>query len=176
MLSIYVASLLKIPYKWLGHNVNIKIPSGRVHNMMETIVLDIEVCGRKLAIQLILLMMTDFELILGIDWLSKYHIVIDYHHKEVVIAQSGQEQIVILRKRGNGVMVIIVTCIDYVTTMVNAESDVVSIESIVVVVEFPNLFLNDFHGFPPTWEIEFSIDLLPRPMPVLKASYRMEPI
>ena len=49
------------------------------------------------------------------------------------------------------------------------------LEDILVVNEFPKLFLEELSRLPPDWEIEFKIDLLPGTAPISKAPYRMAP-
>ncbi|GJQ97500.1 putative reverse transcriptase domain-containing protein [Tanacetum coccineum] len=48
-------------------------------------------------------------------------------------------------------------------------------EEIVVVRDFPEVFLNDLSGLPPLREIEFRIDLTPGETPVAKSTYRLTP-
>lgn len=48
------------------------------------------------------------------------------------------------------------------------------LEELDVVCEFPDVFLEDFPKLPPIWEVEFTIDFIPRMEPILKAPYRME--
>ncbi|GJZ93545.1 putative reverse transcriptase domain-containing protein, partial [Tanacetum coccineum] len=48
-------------------------------------------------------------------------------------------------------------------------------EEIVVVRDFPEVFLNDLSGLPPIQEIEFQIELIPGATPVVKYSYRLTP-
>ncbi|XP_070032320.1 uncharacterized protein [Nicotiana tomentosiformis] len=43
-------------------------------------------CGYKTRANLLLLDMTDFEVILGMDWLSPYHAILDCHAKTVTLA------------------------------------------------------------------------------------------
>ncbi|XP_070042934.1 uncharacterized protein [Nicotiana tomentosiformis] len=42
--------------------------------------------GYETRADLLLLDMTDFEIILGMDWLSPYHAILDYHAKTVTLA------------------------------------------------------------------------------------------
>ena len=49
------------------------------------------------------------------------------------------------------------------------------LDDIPVVKEFLDVFPEDLLGIPIDREIEFSIDLLPRTSPILKAPYRMAP-
>ncbi|GJS06357.1 hypothetical protein Tco_0363153 [Tanacetum coccineum] len=46
---------------------------------------------------------------------------------------------------------------------------------IVVVRDFPEVFLNDLSGLPPIREIEFRIELIPGAIPVAKFPYRLAP-
>ncbi|GKA79206.1 putative reverse transcriptase domain-containing protein [Tanacetum coccineum] len=48
-------------------------------------------------------------------------------------------------------------------------------EEIVVVRDFPEVFLDDLSGLPPIREIEFRIELTPRATPVAKSPYRLAP-
>ncbi|GKB11194.1 putative reverse transcriptase domain-containing protein, partial [Tanacetum coccineum] len=48
-------------------------------------------------------------------------------------------------------------------------------EDIVVVSDFPEVFLDDLSGLPPIREIEFRIELTPRETPVAKSPYRLAP-
>ena len=51
----------------------------------------------------------------------------------------------------------------------------VELKNIVVVQNFPEVFLNDILGLPPNREIEFFIDLMPGVGPISMAPYRMSP-
>ncbi|GKF16762.1 putative nucleotidyltransferase, ribonuclease H, partial [Tanacetum coccineum] len=44
-----------------------------------------------------------------------------------------------------------------------------------VVRDFPKVFPDDLSGLPPSREIEFRIDLVPRAIPVIKSPYRLAP-
>jgi hypothetical protein len=47
------------------------------------------------------------------------------------------------------------------------------LEDIHVVLEFPNVFLDDLPGMPPERAIEFKIELQPGTAPISKAPYKM---
>ncbi|GKC42111.1 putative reverse transcriptase domain-containing protein [Tanacetum coccineum] len=49
------------------------------------------------------------------------------------------------------------------------------LEDILVVREFPCVFPEDLLGLPPSREVEFRIDLIPRAMPVVKSPYHLAP-
>ncbi|GJT85671.1 hypothetical protein Tco_1067388 [Tanacetum coccineum] len=49
------------------------------------------------------------------------------------------------------------------------------LKDILVVREFPSVFPEDLTSLPPSREVEFCIDLIPRAMPVAKSPYRLAP-
>ena len=49
------------------------------------------------------------------------------------------------------------------------------LEEVPVVKEFSEVFPEDFPGIPPTRQVEFRIDFVPRAAPVAKAPYRLAP-
>ena len=51
----------------------------------------IKIVGRELPIDLIILEMVDYDLILGMDWLSKYNATICYKRKKMVFQPSKGE-------------------------------------------------------------------------------------
>ncbi|GKA62220.1 putative reverse transcriptase domain-containing protein [Tanacetum coccineum] len=48
-------------------------------------------------------------------------------------------------------------------------------EEIVVVRDFPEVFLDDLSGLPPLQEIEFRIELIPKAVPIAKSPYHLAP-
>nr|GFA71241.1 hypothetical protein [Tanacetum cinerariifolium] len=48
-------------------------------------------------------------------------------------------------------------------------------EEVIIVKDFPEVFLDDLSGFLPVWEIEFWIELVPRAKLVVKPPYRLAP-
>ena len=50
-----------------------------------------------------------------------------------------------------------------------------AVEKILIVREFPDVFLEDLPGLPPIREIEFGIEFMPVTSPISKQPYRMAP-
>jgi hypothetical protein len=48
-----------------------------------------------------------------------------------------------------------------------------NLEDILVVCEYPDVFLSDYFGLPPRREVEFEIECVPDINPISKVSYRM---
>ncbi|GKF89914.1 hypothetical protein Tco_0263877, partial [Tanacetum coccineum] len=49
------------------------------------------------------------------------------------------------------------------------------LEDVPIVHDFPEVFLEDLPGIPPTRQVEFQIDLIPSAAPVTRAPYRLAP-
>ncbi|GJT20382.1 hypothetical protein Tco_0890319 [Tanacetum coccineum] len=99
-----------------------------------------------------------FDVVIGMDWLSMYHAKILCDEKVVHIPIDDETLII----RG-----------DRITE--NKKSDEKRLEDILVVREFPKVFLEDLPGLPPVHQVEFQIDLIPGAAPVAHAPYRLAP-
>nr|GEV83129.1 reverse transcriptase domain-containing protein [Tanacetum cinerariifolium] len=89
-----------------------------------------------------------FDVVIGMDWLSKYHAKILCDEKVVHIP---------------------------IDVMEKKKSDEKRIKDILVVREFPDVFPEDLPGLPPIRQVEFQIDLIPRATRVAYAPYRLAP-
>ncbi|GKA04171.1 putative reverse transcriptase domain-containing protein, partial [Tanacetum coccineum] len=64
----------------------------------------------------------------------------------------------------------------HVTTKeVEDKSEKKRLEDVPIVQDFPEVFLEDLPGLPPTRQVEFQIDLVPGAAPVARAPYRLAP-
>ncbi|GJV84260.1 hypothetical protein Tco_1524158 [Tanacetum coccineum] len=97
-----------------------------------------------------------FDVVIGMDWLSKYHARIICDEKVVHIPIDGET----LSVRAQ---------------VMEKKSDERRLEDIPVVREFPEVFLEDLPGLPLIHQVEFQIDLMPRAAPVARAPYRLAP-
>ncbi|GJT79066.1 putative reverse transcriptase domain-containing protein [Tanacetum coccineum] len=95
-----------------------------------------------------------FDVVIGMDWLSKYHARIICDEKVVHIPINGETLIIRVMEK---------------------KSDEKRLEDIPVVREFPEVFPEDLPGLPPVRQVEFQIDLIPGAAPVARAPYRLAP-
>ncbi|GJS82497.1 putative reverse transcriptase domain-containing protein [Tanacetum coccineum] len=95
-----------------------------------------------------------FNVVIGMDWLSKYHAKIICDEKVVHIPLDGETLII----RGDRIM--------------EKKSDDKRLEDIPVVREF----LEVFPEYPLVRQVEFQIDLIPGAAPVARAPYRLAPL
>ncbi|GJY30556.1 reverse transcriptase domain-containing protein [Tanacetum coccineum] len=89
-----------------------------------------------------------FDVVIGMDWLCKYHAKILCDEKVVHIPINGETLIIRDEKK---------------------------LEDIPVVKEFPDVFPEDLPGLPPVRQVEFQIDLIPGAAPVARTPYRLAP-
>ncbi|GKC25504.1 hypothetical protein Tco_1027654 [Tanacetum coccineum] len=105
-----------------------------------------------------------FDVIIGMDWLSKYHVVIVCDEKIVRITFGNE--ILIVRgdgsNKGHESRFNIISCTKTQKYLLKG-------------CQFPEVFLEDLPGIPPTRQVEFQIDLVPGAAPVAQASYRLAP-
>ncbi|GJX54859.1 putative reverse transcriptase domain-containing protein [Tanacetum coccineum] len=105
-------------------------------------------------IDLMPIKLDSFDVVIGMDWLSKYHARIIYDEKVIHIPINGETLIIQVMEK---------------------KSDEKRLEDILVVREFPEVFPEDLPGLPPVHQVEFQIDLIPGAVPVSRAPYRLTP-
>nr|GEX03400.1 hypothetical protein [Tanacetum cinerariifolium] len=88
-----------------------------------------------------------FNVIIGMDWLTKYQGVILYDEK-ILHVPFGREM---------------------------DKSEGKRLEDMPIVRDFPEVFLEDLSGIPPARQLEFQIDLVPGAAPIAQAPYRLAP-
>ena len=126
--------------------------------------------GVILKANLIPLEMTDFDVILGMDWLSSHQASMDCFTKKIVFRKLGYPEL-----KFEGDRRILPTCVisaleakrllhkgceAYLAHVLDKSSTGVTIGSVPVVCEFPDVFPDDLPGLPPDRELEFEIELL----------------
>ncbi|GJV78828.1 putative reverse transcriptase domain-containing protein [Tanacetum coccineum] len=105
-------------------------------------------------IDLMPIKLSSFEVVIGMDWLSKYHARIICDEKVVHIPIKGET--LIIRAQ-----------------VIEKNSDEKLLEDIPVVRELPKVFPEDLPSFSPVRQVEFQIDLIPGTALVARAPYRL---
>ena len=141
---------------------------------------------RELLVDLLPLCMQDFDVILGIDWLSSYHASIECFYKEVSFHIPGQTsfKLCVDRKITPTCMISALKaskllkkgCQGFLAHIVDSRVASPSISEIPIVHEFSDVFPDELPGLPIDREIEFSIELLPGVSPISIAPHRMAPL
>lgn len=125
--------------------------------------------------------MVDFDIILGMEWLSPHYAILDCHAKTVTVAMPGLpllEWIGTLEYTPSRVISFLKAqlmvekgCDTYLAYLIDISIDTPTVESVPVVRNFPNVFPADFPGMPP----DRDIDLLPGTQPISIPPYHMAP-
>ncbi|GJS76477.1 putative reverse transcriptase domain-containing protein [Tanacetum coccineum] len=99
------------------------------------------------------------------DWLSNHKAEIICHEKVVRIPLPDGKVLRVLGERPE----------EKARLLMSAKTIGEKQEEIVMVRDFPEVFLDDLSGLPPVWEIEFRIELIPRATPIAKSPFRLAP-
>ncbi|KAG5568314.1 hypothetical protein H5410_064671 [Solanum commersonii] len=129
--------------------------------------------------------MVDFDVILGIDWPHACYASVDCRTR-VVKFQFPNEPVLEWNSssavpKGRFISylkarkLVSKGCIYHLVQVNDSSAEVPPIQSVPVVKEFPEVFLDDLPGVPPEREIDFDIDLLPDTCPIFIPPYRMAP-
>ncbi|KAL0559513.1 hypothetical protein IC582_004126 [Cucumis melo] len=152
----------------LGSVLSVSTPSGEVLSSKEKI----KACR-------------DFDVILGMDWLSANHANIDCFGKKVVFnPPSGAS----FKFRGADMVCIpkVISAMKaskllsqgtwgILASVVDIREPKVSLSSKPVVREYPDVFPDELLGLPPPREVDFAIELESGTAPISRAPYRMAP-
>nr|GFA22859.1 putative reverse transcriptase domain-containing protein [Tanacetum cinerariifolium] len=136
--------------------------------------------------------MGSFDIIIGMDWLVKYHVMIVYDEKLVRVLFGDKILIFHGDRSNNGheSRLNIIPCtktqryllkgcpiiLAHVTTK-EAKDKLKEkrLKDVPIVQDFPEVFPEDLPGIPPTRQVEFQIDLVPGAAPVARAPYQLAP-
>jgi hypothetical protein len=122
--------------------------------------------GVDFVANLIILESKGIDVILGIDWLSKYKVFIDYAKKSIkMTTPEGKEMEFIAEP--------VVTAKGVTNCAKENQLDASQGSEVPVVNKFPDVFPEELPGMPPDRDIEFVIELKPATAPIYKTPYRM---
>ena len=109
---------------------------------------------------LIVLESQGLDVILGMDWMTKYGGNIDSVSKSICLTTLEGKRIKYISRHAPR------------SSQVNTLTGVVQ-EEVLVVKDYPDVFPEELLGMPPDRDIEFLIELLPSTGPISKRPYRM---
>ncbi|KAD4584296.1 hypothetical protein E3N88_21897 [Mikania micrantha] len=140
--------------------------------------------GEDYSVDLIPMVLGEFDVVIGMDWLSSYRANIVCDRKSIqLIAPSGYEVSIQGEKRGGVVLCSLVKAMKYMNHggqsflayVIDNEKVVQKLEDVPIVREFPDVFPDDLPGIPSDRDVEFRIDLISGAKPIAKAPYRLAP-
>ncbi|XP_071719122.1 uncharacterized protein [Rutidosis leptorrhynchoides] len=187
IVSVKSSKYLKVSPTWLSTPFTISTPMGSVETidrLYQNCRLEFNDC--MFPANLFPMTMHDFDIILGMDWLSRHHENIDCYSKRILFGNHSIPDCVF-----NGDLPVksikVISAlkaqklishgyVGYLASIQNLSIESPSLENIDVVREFPDVFPDELQGLPPVREVEFLIDLIPGSQPISNAPYRMAPL
>ncbi|GKD25027.1 putative reverse transcriptase domain-containing protein [Tanacetum coccineum] len=150
-------SLIDIVPTALNHDYDVKLADGKIIRV-NTIIrgCTLNLLNHPFNIDLMPLELGSFYVIIGMDWLSRYHAIIVCDEK-IIHVLFGNETLVI---RGDG---------SNNGHKAKDKSEGKQIEDVHIVRDFPGVFPKDLPGIPPIRQVEFQIDLIPGDAPIARA-------
>ncbi|GJS53703.1 hypothetical protein Tco_0627065 [Tanacetum coccineum] len=134
----------------------------------------------------------NFDVIIGMDWLPKYHVTIVCDEK-IVRIPYGDEILIIQGDRSDGrseSRLNIISCtktqkyiqngfhvfLGHITEKkIEKKLEKKRLEDVPIVRDFLEVFPEDLLGLPPTRQVEFQIDFVPSVALVARSPYRLDP-
>ncbi|GKD40927.1 putative reverse transcriptase domain-containing protein [Tanacetum coccineum] len=175
-ISTTFSSLIDITPTTLDHYYDVELADGKIIGI-NTIIrgCTLNFLDHPFNINLMPVELGSFDVIIGMDWLAKYHTVIDCA-KKIVRIPWGNETLIVHgdgSNLGNRTYLNIISCtkthkyllkghhvfLAHVTTKETEDkSGEKRLEDVPIVQDFPEVFPEDLPGFPPTRQVEFQID------------------
>ncbi|KAJ0544333.1 putative nucleotidyltransferase, Ribonuclease H [Helianthus annuus] len=144
----------------------------------------ISIDDEEYPIDLIPMSMGEFQVVVGMDWLSRYRAKVMCFRKEIKLTSpSGKSVTIHGEKEGKPVMCSMIKayklmrhgCRAFMIYANEPDKGLLKIEDVPVVREYADVFPEDLSGIPPEREVEFGIELIPGAKPVARAPYRLAP-
>ncbi|KAA3473949.1 Gag-Pol polyprotein [Gossypium australe] len=141
--------------------------------------------GHYFPANLMLLSFDEFDVILGMDWLTTHDVIVNCGNKIIELkCENGDILRVELDERDKLPIVISHKSSRkyvrkgyeaYLAFVINAKETKLRIESVPIICEYPDVLLEELPRLPLVREIEFGIELAPGTAPISIAPYRMAP-
>ncbi|GJS28576.1 putative reverse transcriptase domain-containing protein [Tanacetum coccineum] len=189
--STTFSALLDVTPTTLDTSYAVELADGRISET--NIVLrgcTLGLLGHPFDIDLMPVELGSFDVIIGMDWLAKYHALIVCDEKVVRVPYGNEVLIIRGDSCDSGSKLNIISCTKtqkyiekgcqvYLAQVTSKKAEDKSeekrLEDVPIVREFPEVFPEDLPGLPPARQVEFQIDLVPGAAPVARAPYRLAP-
>ncbi|GJZ56025.1 putative reverse transcriptase domain-containing protein [Tanacetum coccineum] len=185
--NLIPTALLDITPSTLYTSYAVELTDGRI---LETNVVlrgcTLGLLGHPFDIDLMPVELGSFDVIIGMDWLAKYHVLIFCDEKVIRIPYGDEVLIIRGDDYGNGSKLNIISCTKtqkyiqkgcqvYLAQVTSKKAEDKSkekrLEDVPIIREFPEVFPDDLLGLPPARQVEFQIDLVPGVAPVARTPY-----
>jgi hypothetical protein len=145
----------------MKHTMLVSSPGREMRTKHICPAVSINIRGVDFSLDLILLDSTGIDIILGMDWLSRYDRIIQYARRSVKLTKT------------DGTMIEFIVIVQSNQGSILNQTKVKALEEIRVVQEYPDVLLKELPSMSPDHDIEFLIELLPGTPPISKRPHRM---
>ncbi|CAN6584101.1 unnamed protein product [Malus baccata var. baccata] len=177
---------LNAPPTPLGYDMLVQMPQGDLfYAQWEYKSCPVVVEGEMIEANLVPFHLAEFDVILGMDWLSMHQAYVACWEKSVTFNRPRRPSITFQGERrilpSSIISAIQATrllsrgCVGFLAHVVTRDKSSLRPKDVPVVKHLTDVFPEDLPGLPPAREIEFTIDLLLGTNPISLAPYRMAP-
>ena len=143
---------------------------------------ELEISGTLLTVDLRIMDMSEFDVILGMDWLIAYRVVIDCEHMRVtaytqdgthVVFQGDKHDILpqtVYESKCQGQLA------GWLASLTLEDKVRPDLDLPRVVCEYEDFFPDELPGLPPQRVVDFGIELHPGTLPISMTLHRMAPV
>ena len=143
---------------------------------------ELEISGTLLTMDLRIMDMSNFDVILGMDWLIAYRIVIDCEHRRVTAyTQDGTSMVF----QGDKHDILLQTVYEskcqgqlagWLASLTLEDGVRPDLDLPRVVCEYGDVFPDELPGLPPHRDVDFGIELHPGTSPISMTPHKMAPV
>jgi hypothetical protein len=155
-----------LPLALLRCQIIVCSPGGDMPVRQLCLKVNLKIRGIDFVTNLIVLESKGIDVILGMDWLSKNKVLIDYTKKSVKLTTPEGKEMEFVTES-------VVTAMGVANRAKVNQLDASQGYEVTVVNEFPDVFPEELPGMSPDRDIEFVIELKPGTTPIYKTPYRM---
>ncbi|GKA92623.1 putative reverse transcriptase domain-containing protein [Tanacetum coccineum] len=185
LVSTNFSTLINIELVELDTCYEVELADGKVVSTNNVLIgYTLNLLNRSFPIDLMVIELGSFDIIIGMDWLSRYDAAILCGEKNVRIPLEGKT--LVIEDDRNNSRLKIVSCIKaqkyiekgcelFLAQVTKHDLKEKRLEDVPVIQDFPEVFPEELLGLPPPRQVEFRIDLIPSAAPVARTPYRLAP-
>uniref|UniRef100_A0A251SFU3 RNA-directed DNA polymerase n=1 Tax=Helianthus annuus TaxID=4232 RepID=A0A251SFU3_HELAN len=184
--SLSFEPLLAIPRTKLRKPLSVEVATGKPL-VLDSVIRDcqLNLDSHLFPIDLTPMQLGSFDVIVGMDWLTKHHAEVVCFDKIVRIPLPSGDVLEVRGEKPSGGLKLM-SCtkaqrylrkgyVAFLAHVTEERSKSKSIQDIPIVRDYPEVFPDELPGLPPVRQVEFHIDLVPNANPIAKAPYRLAP-
>ena len=185
-ISIPINNEKGIQVEPLEHDIAVTNPLGHLV-IVNRVYRDCPICvqGHTFLGDLIELPFREFDVILGMDWLSRHHVIVDCKLKRVTLKTLEGSEVIVVGERSDYLSNVISAttarrlirkgCTAYLASVIETKKEGPSGLNLPTVCHFSDVFPEELPGLPPEREVDFAIEVMPGTTPISIAPYRIAP-